>query len=162
MCCAKSLQSCLILCGPVLWSPLSMGFSRQEYWSGLPCPPPGDLPHPGIKPASLTSPALAGGFSTTSIGPQILSLEALHHSELLSFTSIFLHTLVTNPSRVAHNTSFDCRPDRLSSNETHRTTRKSLDLHRGCFKGSMKIEKPRMGHVPQGLGRRDGNAWNHK
>ena len=33
-------------------APLSMGFSRQEYWSGLPCPPPGDLPHPGIKPAS--------------------------------------------------------------------------------------------------------------
>ena len=33
-------------------APLSMRFSRQEYWSGLPCPPPGDLPHPGIKPAS--------------------------------------------------------------------------------------------------------------
>ena len=43
-----------------------MGFSRQEYWSGLPCPPPGDLPDPGIEPASLTSSALAGGFSTTS------------------------------------------------------------------------------------------------
>ena len=35
-----------------LQAPLSMGFSRQEYWSGLPCPPPGDLPNPGIKPAS--------------------------------------------------------------------------------------------------------------
>ena len=33
-------------------APLSMGFSRQEYWSGLPCPPPGDLPNPGIKPRS--------------------------------------------------------------------------------------------------------------
>ena len=33
-------------------APLSMGFSRQEYWSGLPCPPPGDLPDPGIKPGS--------------------------------------------------------------------------------------------------------------
>ena len=42
-----------------------MGFSRQEYWSGLPCPPPGDLPNPGIKPASLMSPALAGGLFTT-------------------------------------------------------------------------------------------------
>ena len=41
------------------------GFSRQEYWSGLPCPPPRDLPHPGIEPVSLTSPALAGGFFTT-------------------------------------------------------------------------------------------------
>ena len=34
-------------------APMSMGFSRQEYWSGLPCPPPGDLPNPGIEPASL-------------------------------------------------------------------------------------------------------------
>ena len=45
--------------------PLSMGFSRQEYWSGLPFSPPGDLPNPGIEPASLASPALAGGFFTT-------------------------------------------------------------------------------------------------
>ena len=44
-------------------APLFMGFSRQEYWSGLPCPPPGDLPDPGIEP---TSPSLAGGFLTTS------------------------------------------------------------------------------------------------
>ena len=43
-----------------------MGFSRQEYWSGLPCPPPGDLPDPEIEPMSLTSLALAGGFFTTS------------------------------------------------------------------------------------------------
>ena len=42
-------------------APLSMGFSRQEHWSGLPCPPPGDLPHPGIEPKS---PALAGRFFT--------------------------------------------------------------------------------------------------
>ena len=47
-------------------APLSVGFSRQEYWSGLPCPPPGDLLNPGIKPVSLTSPALAGGFFPTS------------------------------------------------------------------------------------------------
>ena len=40
-------------------APLSMGFSRQEYWSGLSCPPPGDLPDPGIKPQSLMCPALA-------------------------------------------------------------------------------------------------------
>ena len=45
---------------------LSMGFSRQEHWSGLPCPPPGDLPDPGIKPTSLMPPALAGRFFTTS------------------------------------------------------------------------------------------------
>ena len=47
-------------------APLSMRFSRQEYRSGLQSPPPGDLPYPGIKPMSLTSPALAGGFFTTS------------------------------------------------------------------------------------------------
>ena len=39
-------------------APLSMGFSSQEYWSGLPCPPPGDLPDPGIEPASPMFPAL--------------------------------------------------------------------------------------------------------
>ena len=48
-------------------APLSMGFSRQEYWSGLPFLPPGDLPDPGIEPTSLTSPTLTAGFSTTSI-----------------------------------------------------------------------------------------------
>ena len=42
-----------------------MGFSRQEYWSGLLCLPPGDLPDPGIKSTSLKSPALGGGFITT-------------------------------------------------------------------------------------------------
>ena len=47
-------------------APLSVGFPRQEYWSGLPCPPPGDLPHPGVKPASTRSPALAGGFFPTN------------------------------------------------------------------------------------------------
>ena len=47
-------------------APPSMGFSRQEYWSGLPLPSPGDLPDPGIKPASLLSLALASKFFTTS------------------------------------------------------------------------------------------------
>ena len=45
---------------------LSMGFSWQEYWSGLPCTPPGDLPNLRIEPASLLSLAVAGGFFTTS------------------------------------------------------------------------------------------------
>ena len=45
---------------------LSMGFSRQEYWSGFSGPPPGDLPDPGIELASLMSSALAGKFFTTS------------------------------------------------------------------------------------------------
>ena len=46
-------------------APLSMGFFRQDYWSGLPCPIPGDLPDPGIEPMSPMSPPLAGGFFTT-------------------------------------------------------------------------------------------------
>ena len=54
-------------------APLSMGFSRREYWSGLPCPPPEDLPNPGIEPASLTFPALAGRFSATSTTLLLLS-----------------------------------------------------------------------------------------
>ena len=45
-------------------APLCMGFSQQEYWSGLPCPSPGDLPDTEIEPASFISPALAGGFFT--------------------------------------------------------------------------------------------------
>ena len=56
--------------GEILWtvvsqSPMSMGFSRQEYWSGLLCPPPGDLPDPETEPASLVSPALAGRLFTS-------------------------------------------------------------------------------------------------
>ena len=47
-------------------APLSMGFSRQEYWSGLPCPPAGDLPDSGIELTSVTSPALASSFFTTN------------------------------------------------------------------------------------------------
>ena len=52
---AKLLQSCPLFATP--WTvahqaPLSVGFSRQEYWSGLPCPPSGDLPDSGIKPGS--------------------------------------------------------------------------------------------------------------
>ena len=61
-------QSCLTLVTP--WTvahqvPLSMGFPRQEYWSGLPFPSPGDLPHPGIKHESLVPSSLAAGFFTT-------------------------------------------------------------------------------------------------
>ena len=47
-------------------APLSVGFSRQQYWSELPCPPPGTLMDPGIEPVTPPFPALAGGFFTTS------------------------------------------------------------------------------------------------
>ena len=66
---AKSLQSCPTLCDPMdctCQAPLSVGFLRQECWSGLLCPPPGDLSNPGVEPMSLMSLASAGGFFTTS------------------------------------------------------------------------------------------------
>ena len=67
-----------------LLAPLSMGCSRQEYYSGLPCPPSGDLPDPGIKPLSLRTPELAGGFFTTSGSwevPPIVPVEKFFHSD---------------------------------------------------------------------------------
>ena len=70
------MYACVLICFShdwffaTLWTtahqaPLSMGVSRQEYWSGLLCPPPGNLPDPGIEPRCLMSPALAGGFFNT-------------------------------------------------------------------------------------------------
>ena len=56
------LSNSLTLWTAAWQAPLSMGFFRQEYWNSLPCPPPGDLPDPGIQ---LPSPALAGRFFTT-------------------------------------------------------------------------------------------------
>ena len=60
--CAQSLWSCPTLCDPMdcsaLQTPLFMGFPRQEYWNGLPCPSPGNLPNPGIEPESSASPVL--------------------------------------------------------------------------------------------------------
>ena len=66
--CAKSFSRVQLFV--TLWTvthqaPLSMGFSRQDYWSGLSCLPSGDLPDSGIKPVFSVSPALAGGFFTT-------------------------------------------------------------------------------------------------
>ena len=75
---ACSAQSCLTLSNPVDCSPpvsLSMEFSRQKYWSGLPFPTQGDLPDPGIEPTSLASSALAGRFFT------IESLAFLKHQK---------------------------------------------------------------------------------
>ena len=68
--CMLSRFSCVRLF-VILWivahqAPLSMQFPRQEYWSGLLCPPPGDLPDPGIKPKVLISPSLTGGFFISS------------------------------------------------------------------------------------------------
>ena len=78
---AKSLQFFAILWTVAHQAPLSMGFSRQEYWIGLPSPPPGDLPDAGFEPMSLKYPALAGGFFTTSVTWEI---HLIHRDEMTS------------------------------------------------------------------------------
>ena len=64
--CVLSLFSCVRLFATPWTVARQARFSRQEHWSGLPCSPPGNILHPGIEPVSLISPALAGGFFTTS------------------------------------------------------------------------------------------------
>ena len=69
VCVCSVAQSCLTLCNPLdcnHQAPLSMEFSRQEYWSGLTFPSPGNLPAPRIEPMSPVPPALAEGFFTTA------------------------------------------------------------------------------------------------
>ena len=86
-----SLSRALLFCDPMdciaCQVPLSMGFSRQEYWNGLPFPPEGNLPDPGIE---FASPALAGGFFTTE-SPEKLLVPILVH---IKFTiRIFIFNL---------------------------------------------------------------------
>ena len=73
-------------------TPLSMGFPRQEYWSGWPYPPPGELPDPGIEPTSLISSALAGGFFTTAPPGK--------WRQMFSFTGARIPSLTASPSQL--------------------------------------------------------------
>ena len=94
--------ACVLSCFSRVWlfttlwpvarlTPLSMGFSRQECWSGLLCPPSGDLPHPEIEPASLTSPALASSFFSISATREVLPFTYLYSSAFLLWTcQVFL------------------------------------------------------------------------
>ena len=91
--CVLSCFSCVWLL-TTLWTvahqpPLSMGFSRQEYWSGLPYPPPGDLPDPEIEPVSLMSPALAGRFFTTSISWEAGQRHTFYFFKKLTFEYMY-------------------------------------------------------------------------
>ena len=80
-------------------APLSIGFFRQEYWSGSPCPPPGDLPNPGIEPATLMSPALAGGFFTTEPPGKPMQIWGLDiHGANDSWDSFIHSQLYTEPA----------------------------------------------------------------
>ena len=69
-------------------TPMPMGFSRQEHWNGMPCPPPGNHLNPQTEPASLTSPTLAGGFFTTSATREAHTPE---RSPIMEINHLFLH-----------------------------------------------------------------------
>ena len=79
------VSDCATLWTVTLQPPLSMGFSRQEYWSGFLCPSPGDLSDPGIEPESLKSPASAGRFLTPSSTTQNIISPGLIHFITVSF-----------------------------------------------------------------------------
>ena len=88
-------------------APLSMGFSRQEYWSGLPFLPPGDLPHPGIEPKSFTFPTLAGGFFSTSTTWKDCSFPINH--DVYNTQNHTEHSLILDES-TGISVSFDALP----------------------------------------------------
>ena len=76
-------------------APLSMGFSRQEYWHGLPFPPAGDLPDPGIEPTALRSPALAGRFFTTSATQEPQNLTNLDTTFYINLVQYIQKSILT-------------------------------------------------------------------
>ena len=91
-------------------APLSMQFSRQEYWSGLPFPSPGDLTNPRIKPASLVSPALVGVFFTTvplcaTWTYQSRRTQKARESDKIEATCFYNLTLEVIPSLSLYSTS---------------------------------------------------------
>ena len=93
--CFSRTQLFVTLWAVACQAPLSMGFSRQEYWSGLLCPPPGNLPDLGTGPLSLTFPALAVEFFTTSATGEppwvtIYSIQYLCRSSSRLYLVVFL------------------------------------------------------------------------
>ena len=109
-------------------TPLPMEFSRQGYWNGLPFPPPGDLPDPGIDPKPPTSPALAGRFFTTE-PPEKPSRKGnasqmySHHNPSLLYSKIKLFLWFLFLFQVCHlefpNTSVFIFPVKLQDNTLH-------------------------------------------
>ena len=97
---AKSLSYVRVFVTP--WTlarqaPLSVGFSRQEYWSGLPCPPAGELPDPGIRPASLMSSALAGVlFIISTIWEALYQSKGPQSFQSLDMGALMLRKLVAD------------------------------------------------------------------
>ena len=91
--CFSHVQLFVTLWTVACQAPLSTGFSRQEYWSGLPCPPPRDFPVPGFEPTSLMSPALASRFFITSAtweAPELLmDNQSYDCGKSVQFSSVF-------------------------------------------------------------------------
>ena len=98
-------------------APSSMGFPRQKYWNGLPCPPPGHLPNPGIEPRSVLSPTLASRFFTMSTTWEALINVGRCHScrviPALAFWWVHKHTQVltrTSSHRRTQATDTEAKP----------------------------------------------------
>ena len=99
--CFSRIQLCVTLWTVACQVPLSMGFSRQENWSGMPCPIPGELSGPGIEPASFTSPALACRFFTTST-----TCEASHKEMQIKIRVKYHFTSITMIIRKTRNNKY--------------------------------------------------------
>ena len=88
-----------------------MGFSRQEYQSGLPCQPPGDFPDPGIKPMCLMSPALMGGFFTTSVTWEApIAISGIHY--IMITLNLLLHSVFKTHIHMYSHPSISVNPCR--------------------------------------------------
>ena len=106
---AKSPQLCPTLCNPMDCSlPGSSVHEtlQEKYWSGLPCPPPGDLPDPGIEPTSLMSPELVGRFFTTSTTWESYSLKSINQS--INLCVCFSLLLSFSPDTQTHPSYWFC------------------------------------------------------
>ncbi|CAM9950204.1 unnamed protein product [Rangifer tarandus platyrhynchus] len=136
--CVLSCLSCVQICA-ALWTVafqalLSMGFSRQEYRNGLLCPPAGDFPHPGIKPASFVCPTLAGKFFTTrnleeylKNLPYSLNSQGFYHcefflNEVVQFSSVQLLShirLFVTPWTAACQASLSITNSKFTQTDVH-------------------------------------------
>ena len=112
--CAKSLQLCLTLCDPMDHSqqaPLSMGFSRRKYWSGLPFPPPGDLSDPGIEPTPFNVSCIGRWVLYTRASWEALCYNVNLYKSLSGEQRWTLTRIVTDPfhSRVPFSSEQVCK-----------------------------------------------------
>ena len=97
-------------------APVSMEFSRQEYWSGLPFPPPGDLPNPGIEPVSPTSPALAGRvFTTESLGKSATR----HRRNLIKQGAFLSNKILSYLPKTKQRNTYKVTTDKVATTKTH-------------------------------------------